>query len=41
MTEASDTIAKLKIGDEQTLKDIYLANKKPFFLFANLHFKSK
>ena len=34
MSEASDTIAKLKIGDEQTLKDIYLTNKKPFFLFA-------
>lgn len=34
MSEASDTIAKLKIGDERILMEIYLANKTPFFLFA-------
>ena len=34
MSETSDIIAQLKSGDEETLKEIYLANKKPFFLFA-------
>ena len=34
MSETSDTIARIKSGDEETLKEIYLANKKPFFLFA-------
>ena len=34
MSEASDTIAKLKIGDERTLKEIYVTNKQAFFLFA-------
>lgn len=34
MSETSDIIAKLKSGDEEALKEVYLANKKPFFLFA-------
>ncbi len=35
MSETSDIIAQLKSGDEETLKEVYLTNKKPFFLFAS------
>lgn len=41
MSEASDTIAKLKIGDERTLKEIYITNKQSFFLFAARYQLSK
>ena len=37
MSETSDIIAKLKSGDEETLKQIYLTHKKSFFLFASYY----
>ncbi|MGF1924866.1 MAG: RNA polymerase sigma factor [Bacteroidia bacterium] len=41
MSETSDTIARLKSGDEDALKEVYLANKNPFFLFAARYNLSK
>ncbi len=34
MSKILDIIARLKSGDEEALKTLYLTNKKPFFLFA-------
>ena len=34
MSNTLDTIAQIKNGDHAAIKTLYLANKKPFMLFA-------